>query len=81
MATEKRALLAHPHAFIVNEMRPFLIDAGFTPVRLESLDQLAAELSRPLQGAIISTAVTWRPARREKLPCALCAPTWADEHP
>ena len=58
MALEKRILLARPHAFIVSEMRPFLTDAGYSPVRVESLDQLALELRRPLHGAIISTAVS-----------------------
>ena len=58
MSAEKPVLLARPHAFIVNEMRPFLEGAGYTPQRLESLDQLAAALARPLRGAIISTAVT-----------------------
>lgn len=58
MSNQPRVLLARPHAFIVNEMRPFLIEAGFTPVRIESLEQLAQELRLPAQGAIISTAVS-----------------------
>lgn len=58
MAIEKRVLLARPHTFIVNEMRPFLMAAGYTPVRVESLDQLLGELGRPLHGAIVSTALT-----------------------
>jgi hypothetical protein len=49
---------ARPHTFIVNEMRPFLMAAGYTPVRVESLDQLLDELGRPLHGAIISMALT-----------------------
>lgn len=31
MAQEKRVLLARPHAFIVDEMRPFLLECGYTP--------------------------------------------------
>lgn len=58
MSAEKHVLLARPHAFIVNEMRPFLEQAGYVPQRLDSLDQLATALARPLRGAIISTAVT-----------------------
>jgi len=58
MSNQRRVLLARPHAFIVNEMRPFLVDAGFAPVRIESVEQLAQELRMPAQGAVISTAVT-----------------------
>lgn len=58
MAVEKRVLLARPHAFIVNQMRPFLLEAGYTPVGAQSLEHLAKELGGPLQGAIISTAVS-----------------------
>lgn len=58
MAIEKRVLLARPHAFIVNQMRPFLLEAGYTPVGVQTLEQLARELGGPLQGAIISTAVS-----------------------
>ena len=58
MAVEKRVLLARPHAFIVNQMRPFLVEAGYTPVGAQSLDHLAQELSGSFHGAIISTAVS-----------------------
>ena len=58
MAVEKLVLLALPHAFIVGEMRPLLVDAGYAPIRLDTLDQLANELGRPLQGAVISIALT-----------------------
>ena len=58
MTIEKRVLLARPHAFIVSEMRPFLVGAGYAPVRVETLEQLMQELARPLQGAVISTAVS-----------------------
>ncbi len=58
MASEKRVLLARPHAFIVTEMRLFLIEAGYVPVRVEDLAQLGSELGASLQGAVISTAVT-----------------------
>lgn len=58
MAVEKRVLLARPHAFIVNQMRPFLVEAGYTPVGAQGLDHLAQELSGSFDGAIISTAVS-----------------------
>lgn len=58
MSNQPRVLLARPHAFIVNEMRPFLVEAGFSPVRIDSLEQLDQQLRVPAQGAIISTAVT-----------------------
>jgi hypothetical protein len=58
MSIDKRVLLARPHAFIVSEMGPFLAQAGYSAVRLNSLGSLPQELSRPLRGAIISTAVT-----------------------
>ncbi|WP_141396338.1 hypothetical protein [Polaromonas sp. AET17H-212] len=58
MALEKRILLARPHAFIVSEMRPFLVETGYSPVRVESLSQLSQELRGSLNGAILSTAVT-----------------------
>jgi len=58
MSNLPRVLLARPHAFIVNEMRPFLAEAGFTSVRIDSLEQLAQELRLPAKGAIISTAVS-----------------------
>ncbi|MDE2083129.1 MAG: hypothetical protein KGI90_17420 [Burkholderiales bacterium] len=59
MAVEKRVLLARPHTFIVNEMRPFLAAAGYVPVGAASLEQLAEALGRPaLQGAVISTALS-----------------------
>ncbi|RVT49621.1 hypothetical protein [Rubrivivax albus] len=54
----QRILLARPHAFIVNEMRPFLLEAGFSPVKPESKVQLLEELGRPAQGIVISTAVS-----------------------
>jgi hypothetical protein len=58
MALEKRVLLARPHAFIVNQMRPFLLEAGYTPVDAQSLEHMALQLGGALHGAIISTAVS-----------------------
>lgn len=58
MAAEKRVLLARPHAFIVNQMRPFLVDAGYVAVGARDLDHLRTELASTFKGAIISTAVT-----------------------
>ncbi len=56
MAQEKRVLLARPHAFIVDEMRPFLVESGYTPVKVATLDDLKSALSQPLCGAVVSTA-------------------------
>ena len=62
MAHDKRVLLARPHAFIVDEMKPFLLECGYTPVKVASLDELASVLAQPAQsamnGAVISTAVS-----------------------
>jgi len=58
MSNLPRVLLARPHAFIVNEMRPFLTEAGYASVRIDSLEQLTQELRLPAKGAIISTAVS-----------------------
>lgn len=58
MAAEKRVLLARPHTFIVNQMRPFLLDAGYVAVGARDLDHLRTELTSTFRGAIISTAVT-----------------------
>jgi DNA-binding NtrC family response regulator len=58
MAAEKRVLLARPHAFIVNQMRPFLLDAGYVAVGAQNLEHLRTELASNFNGAIISTAVT-----------------------
>jgi hypothetical protein len=58
MAQEKRVLLARPHAFIVDEMRPFLVESGYTPVKVATLDEFKSTLSQPLYGAVVSTAVS-----------------------
>lgn len=58
MAVEKRVLLARPHAFIVNQMQPFLLEAGYTPVGAQNLEKLVAELEGAFLGAIISTAIS-----------------------
>lgn len=58
MAHEKRVLLARPHAFIVDEMKPFLLECGYTPVKVSSLDELRSALNQPVNGAVISTAVS-----------------------
>ncbi|MBI5718772.1 MAG: hypothetical protein HZC37_13910 [Burkholderiales bacterium] len=39
-------------------MRPFLLEAGYTPVGARDLEHLAQELGSALCGAIISTAVS-----------------------
>lgn len=57
MTVGKKVLLARPHSFIVSEMRPFLENAGFTPVKLERLTDLESGTVGTLSGAIISTAV------------------------
>jgi hypothetical protein len=62
MAQTQRVLLARPHAFIVDEMKPFLLECGYTPVKVSSIDELASVLADPAQatlnGAVISTAVS-----------------------
>ena len=58
MAAEKRVLLARPHAFIVNQMRPFLLDAGYEAMGARDFDHLRTALASSFRGAIISTAVT-----------------------
>ena len=58
MAVEKPVLLARPHAFIVNQMRPFLLEAGYAPLGAQSLEHLAEVLKGSFRGAIISTAVS-----------------------
>ncbi|MGA9666642.1 MAG: hypothetical protein WBQ69_09370 [Gallionella sp.] len=52
----KSVLLARPHPFIVNEMKPFLEQGGFIPIKLEKLANLPANAAG-LAGAIISLAV------------------------
>jgi hypothetical protein len=44
----REILLARPHPFIVAEMVPFLVQLGFTPVRLNSAAELAAATPRAL---------------------------------
>lgn len=58
MAQDKRVLLARPHAFIVDEMKPFLLECGYTPVKVASLAELQSALAQPAAGAVISTAVS-----------------------
>lgn len=58
MAQEKRVLLARPHAFIVEEMKPFLLECGYMPVKVSSLDELQSALALPANGAVISTALS-----------------------
>jgi len=52
----REILLARPHPFIVAEMAPFLVQLGFTPVRLNSVAELAVAMPRPV-GAVIALAV------------------------
>ncbi|MDE2369878.1 MAG: hypothetical protein KGN16_12990 [Burkholderiales bacterium] len=58
MSVEKPVLLAWPHTFIVNQVRPFLIEAGYIGVGARDLDHLRSELASSFKGAIISAAVT-----------------------
>jgi hypothetical protein len=55
MNVQKQVLLARPHPFIVAEMAPFLTQLGYAPVRLHSVEELAAAPSAA--GAVISLAV------------------------
>lgn len=56
MNTSKEVLLARPHPFIVAEMAPFLMQLGFTPVRLQSIQEPATPRAS-VAGAVISLAV------------------------
>lgn len=56
MTSTRRVLLARPHAFIVDQMKPFLADAGFAPEAANTLAEVGAR-SAATRGAIISTAV------------------------
>lgn len=56
MNVNREVLLARPHPFIAGEMAPFLTQLGFAPVRLHSLDGLAASTPSAV-GAVISLAV------------------------
>lgn len=56
MTSTRRVLLARPHAFIVDQMKPFLADAGFSPEAAKTLADVGAR-GTATRGAIISTAV------------------------
>ncbi len=58
MTVEEFVLLARPHAFIVGEMRPLPVDAGYAPIRMDRLDQLGQLPGRQMPGAVIRTALT-----------------------
>lgn len=58
MAIERKILLARPHAFIVAEMKPLLVQAGYSPAPLAALSDLANSASHAARGAVISTAVS-----------------------
>jgi|LNFM01.1.fsa_nt_gb hypothetical protein len=61
MTRHKRLLPVRPHAFIVDEMNPFLA-CGRTRVKLCSLDELSSALAQPadadVNGSVSSTAVS-----------------------
>lgn len=58
MTIERKILLARPHAFIVAEMKPMLVHAGFSPSPLSALSDLAGGAWNAACGALISTAVS-----------------------
>lgn len=58
MTADRKILLARPHPFIVAEMRPMLLSAGYSPSPLSSMDDIHAGAWRGAKGAIISVAVS-----------------------
>jgi len=53
----KNVIIARPHPFIVESMKPFLEEAGFSVSKLGSIDELASQSQRSA-GAIISLALS-----------------------
>ena len=58
MTTERKVLLARPHAFIVADMKPLLAQAGFSPAPLSALEEIAGGAWRSAHGAVISIALS-----------------------
>lgn len=58
MTIERKVLLARPHAFIVADMKPLLANAGFSPVPLLALTEIADGAWRSAHGAVISVALS-----------------------
>lgn len=56
MNVSRKVLLARPHPFIVAEMAPFLAQLGYAPLRLHSIEDLAAA-APGAAGAVVSLAV------------------------
>jgi hypothetical protein len=54
---KKQILLARPHPFIVSDMKPFLEQNDFTPMKLDGASDLIKLKSAKLNGVIISLAV------------------------
>lgn len=53
-----KVLLARPHDFLVDSMRAWLSALQLEPVRLKSLDELAAHAAAEVGAVVISAAVT-----------------------
>lgn len=51
-------LLARPNYFLVNDMKNFISENGFTPKPLQNLDELNALSMNQVKGVVISTAVS-----------------------
>ncbi|MBI1891424.1 MAG: hypothetical protein HYS18_12310 [Burkholderiales bacterium] len=58
MSNGKRVLLARPHPFIVADMKPLLLRAGFVPSPLSALAEIAAGAATGAKGAVISIALS-----------------------
>lgn len=58
MAQERRVLLTRPHAIVVGEMKPLLLESGYTPVEVSSPDDPQSALTRPANSAVISMPVS-----------------------
>jgi hypothetical protein len=58
MTIGQKVLLARPHPFIVGEMKPLLISAGYTPSPLSDIAEISSGELNGSKGAVISVAVS-----------------------
>lgn len=58
MTTERKILLARPHPFIVAEMKPLLVSAGYAPHPLSELHHITEGAWHGAKGAVISIALS-----------------------
>jgi hypothetical protein len=58
MTVDRKVLLARPHPFIVSEMKPLLVSAGYMPSPLSEMNDITSGAWRDAKGAVISIAVS-----------------------